>query len=66
MCIKSVKAPGQSQSEMLHTEAIDYYLKREGYWNFFINCSIIKLSESLWMINGNIIREENHEGGKIL
>ena len=68
MCIKSVKALGQNLWEMSHIEAIGYYLKRKGYWNFLITYSIITLRESLWMINGNIIREEENpdEGGKIL
>lgn len=44
MCKKKI-ALGQSQQEVLYTDAIDYYFERGRYWNFFRNCTMVKSLE---------------------
>jgi len=39
-----------------HSEAVKYYLEKEEIWDYFKECIIVQVEETLWIVNGMILR----------
>jgi len=60
MFTKTLKIQEVFQGDLMvdneHVEAVKYYLEKEGIWNYFKECIIVQVEETLWIVDGMILR----------
>ena len=60
MFTKILKIQEMSQGDLVmdneHAEAVAYYLEKEGIWNSFKKSIIVQVGETLWIVDGMILR----------
>ncbi len=57
---KTLKTREVPQGDLMmdneHTKAVEYYLEKEEIWDYFKKCIIAQVGETLWIVDGMILR----------
>ena len=60
MFTKPLKIQEMFQGDLVmdneHTRAVEYYLEKEGIWDYFKECIIVQVEETIWIVDGMILK----------